>query len=172
MTLSDIQTIASASSVSMLVEAGKLILDGPDDAVDELLPLVKQWKPELIQLLSGETVANVGQCEQCDADLIGLLVSGGYVNRVCGACGRWAICLPPDWTPEDVAEHIAERAAIMEHDGGLRRDDADREAIEAVRAQFEEQKSIFGAADRIEYDSKGGRQSGKTDDRDNQLTRS
>ena len=78
----------------------------------------------------------------------------------------------PDWIDSDLLELFEERAAIMEHDGGLGRNDADREALEAVRAEFEKQKSIFDVADRIVYDSKGGRQSGKTDDRDNQLKRS
>lgn len=171
MTLSDIQSIAESHGVSMVLNAGKIAIDGPNDAVDDLIPLVKQWKPELIKLLSDETIGNVGHCDHCGADLIGLPVSfDGYVNRVCGDCGRWAVCLPPEWTPDDLAEHIAERSAIMEHDGLLSREDADREAVKAVRAQLEEQKSIFDAAERIEY--KDGRQPGMADDRDNQLTRS
>lgn len=173
MTLSDIQTIAEANHVSLLVESGKMVLDGPNDAVNELIPLVKKWKPELIQMLAGETIGDVGHCDHCNADIIGLPVSfDGFVNRVCGACGRWATCLPPNWSSDDLAEYIDERAAIMEHSGGLPRDEADRKAIEAVRNELEKQKSIFDAADRIVYDSKGGRQSGKTDDRDNQLKRS
>ena len=170
MSIADIQSIALATDVQLSVDAGKLVIDGPDDVVDELIPMVKRWKPELIKVLTGGTVADVGQCDHCSADLIGLPVSfDGYVNRVCGACGAWAICLPPNWTPDDLGEYIDERAAILEHKGGLLRDDADREAIESVRAEFEKQKSIFDDADRIVYDSKGGRQSGKTDDRVTQL---
>lgn len=149
MNLSDIQSIAAAENVLLAIDAGKLVLDGPDGAVDELIPMVRRWKPELLMLLSGESITDVGQCDHCNADLIGLPVShDGFVNRVCGACGEWAICLPPDWTLDDLAEHITERSAIMEHDGQLSRDDADRKAFEVVRAQLEEQKSIFDDADR------------------------
>ena len=173
MTLADIQSIVKSTGVSLIANTGKITLDGPGDTVDELMPLVQKWKQELIQLLDGDPIANVGQCDHCSADLIGLPVSfDGFVNRVCGACGRWATCLPPNWSPDDLAEYIDERAAIMEHSAGLSRDDADCKASEAVRTELEKQKSIFDVADRIVYDSKGGRQSGKTDDRDNQLKRS
>jgi len=164
MTLNFIQSTASAAGVTIMLEDGAIFLDGPVDAVDELAPLVKQYKPELIKVLNGETIADVGHCDRCNADLIGLPVDfDGYVNRVCGACGRWAVCMPPDWTPDDVTECIAERSAIMQHDGQLSKEDADTEAREAITAQFEEQKSIFESAERIEY--KSGRRSGRTDDR-------
>ena len=144
MTLSDIQTIAQMNRVSITVESGKIVLDGPDDAINELIPLVKSWKPELIQLLGGDSITNVGQCEHCIADLIGLPVSfDGYVNRVCGACGHWAVCLPSDWSPE----HIRDGETMIVCPGGT------------YRGKFEQQKSIFDVADR--------RQSGKTDDRNN-----
>jgi len=56
----------------------------------------------------------------------------------------------------------------MQHDGGLSRENADKEGLEAVRHQIEEQKSIFESAERM---YKGGRQSGRTDDRVTQLTK-
>ena len=144
MTLLDIQNIAETNHLSMFMESGKIILDGPDNAVNELIPLVKKWKPELIQVLAGEAIGQVGQCDHCSADLIGLPVSfDGFVNRVCGACGQWATLLPPGWSHDDLTEHIGERAAIMEHHGKLSREDADREAVEVVRLQLEEQQSIF-----------------------------
>ena len=160
------------SELSFSVDSdGGLSVKGPKSVMKELLPTIRRLKPELMQIVAGDSIADVGQCDHCNAGLIGLPVSfDGYVNRVCGACGRWAICLPPWWTVADLDEHITERAAIMEYGGKLSRDDADRESIQAVRVQLKEQKSIFESAERIEY--KGGRQSGRTDDRDNQLTRS
>ena len=129
MTLADIQSIVESSGVSLTANAGKIAIDGPNDAVDELIPLVQKWKLELIQLLGGDIIADVGQCDHCNADLIGLPVSfDGYTNRVCGDCGRWSTCLPPSWTPGDLVELC---------------EDADREAVEATRVQIKEQKSIF-----------------------------
>ncbi len=151
---------------------GRLEVQGPKLLLDELRPIIRQWKHELLTIVTGKSVRHVGQCRSCGDNLIGLPVNhDGYLNRVCGACGRWAICLPPRWSPDDLAEHIGERAAIMKYDGGLTCDDAGREAVESVRAEFEKQKSIFDDADRIVYDSKGGRQSGKTDDRVTQLSK-
>ena len=129
MTLADIKSIAAASNVSLVLDSGMIHLDGPDNAVDKLIPMVKKWKPELQKVLAGETMAGVGTCGHCNADLIGLPVAlDGYINRVCGDCGRWATCLPPSWTPSDLVELC---------------EDADREAVEAIRIQIEEQKSIF-----------------------------
>ena len=95
MTLSDIQTIAKASNVMIAGDARKITIDGPDSAVDELIPLVRRWKPELIQLLKGETISDVGSCDHCNADLIGLVTFDGYTNRTCPACGKWFRCLEP-----------------------------------------------------------------------------
>ena len=75
---------------------GKLLFNGKAQTVTHLKHAMKQWKPELISILRGESVSDVGKCDQCGTDLIGLPVShDGYTNRVCGACGTWHSCLPP-----------------------------------------------------------------------------
>ena len=146
-------------------DAGKLSFKGPPEQVEQLMPALKLWKVELLKLLLGETVSDVGNCVLCDVPLIGIPVSfDGYTNRVCPDCGKWHHCLPPGWTLEDLSELIGERRAIMEHDGKLTRLDAISAGSEAVRVQLEEQKTIFESAERM---YKGGRQPGRADDRDN-----
>ena len=131
-------------------ETGKLAFKGRAETVKQWKPALRQWKLELLKVAVGETITNVGHCDHCGANLIGLPVSfDGYVNRVCGDCGRWAVCLPPEWTPDDLAEHIAERSAIMEHEGQLSREEADSEAVKAVRAQLDEQKALFESMEGI-----------------------
>lgn len=41
-----------------------------------------------------------------------------------------------NWTDEDWKEAFEERAAIMEYDGGLSREEAERRAREIVGAQY------------------------------------
>ena len=163
-----IAQILKSALVLSIVDGG-LSVKGPKSQLVELLPIVKQWKPELAKIAAGETVSSVGSCDHCNTDLLGLLVHGGYINRVCPTCGRFAICLPPGWTPEEVRELLNERQAIMEYSGGLSRAEADQEGLEAVRHQLEEQKTISKSADEV---YKGGRQSGRTDDQVTQLFRS
>ncbi len=43
---------------------------------------------------------------------------------------------PKDWTEAEVFADFEERAAIMEYDGGLSREDAERLAWESTRKQF------------------------------------
>ena len=157
------------SGLVLSIVNSRLSVKGPNSELAELVPILEQWKPELLKIAAGETIADVGDCEHCNAELLGLLVHGDYTNRVCPECGRWTICLPPDWTPEDVQELVNERQAIMEYDGGLLRADAEREGEQAVRLQIEEQKTILESADEV---YKGGRQSGRTDDQVTQLNRS
>ena len=150
MTIADIQSFAASHSVSLTVELGRIVIDGPDDAVDALIPLVREWKPELVHVLSGDAVADVGQCANCKAGLLGLPTSlADFTNRVCPACGTWHPCLPPGQTHEDIDELIEERCGIMEHNGRMSREVANREGFESVRQHLEEQKSIFDATQRI-----------------------
>jgi len=74
---------------------GKLIVRGDPELIKRMTPAIKRWKPELLKVMAGETVGNVGRCDQCNADLLGLITFDGYVNRVCPVCGCWKICLQP-----------------------------------------------------------------------------
>lgn len=78
-----------------VTDAGKLRFKGDAETVNRWKPALRQWKLELIKILTGDTVGDVGQCDDCSAGLIGLPVSGGYVNRVCPACGTWHRCIEP-----------------------------------------------------------------------------
>lgn len=128
-------------------ESGNLSFRGDQSLVTKFMPKMRQWKPELIRYVRGDFIKDVGNCNFCDSPLIGLPVSfDGYVNRVCGDCGRWAVCLPPNWSPDD----LRERTAITTHSEGQSRKDAGVEAAELVRAGLGKQMSIFDAADRIE----------------------
>jgi|TARA_B110000495_G_C22545127_1_gene330274 hypothetical protein len=85
-----------SSGLSLSIVDGGLAIRGPQTELAEILPMIKRWKPELIKILEGETVDDVGVCDQCGADLLGLLVKfDSYVNRVCPQCGQWFQCLPP-----------------------------------------------------------------------------
>ena len=84
-----------ASDVRLSVRDGKLSIKGSPDVVKSLAPTIKRWKPELLKVLAGETICDVGDCDQCEAELLGLLVHGGYTNRVCPECDKWFRCLPP-----------------------------------------------------------------------------
>ena len=166
-----IHSIINSGIELSISESGDLSYKGDESLVSGFMQKMRQWKPELIRYLRGDFITNVGNCEFCDSPLIGLPVSfDGYVNRVCGDCGRWAICLRPDWSPDDLRQRTKKRDATKAGSGGLLCEDADLELAGVVRAKTEIQKSIFDDADRILYDSKDGRRSGKTDDRVTQLT--
>ena len=83
------------SDLILSVKDGRLKVKGSESQVAELLPTIKQWKPELLKIAIGQTVNDVGGCDRCGADLLGLITFDGYVNRVCPACGCWKICFPP-----------------------------------------------------------------------------
>jgi hypothetical protein len=46
------------------------------------------------------------------------------------------IARPADWTPEEVFADFEERAGIMEYEGGMSREDAERLAWERIRVNF------------------------------------
>lgn len=56
--------------------------------------LIADWKPELIKIIAGEIVDDVGGCDQCGGELLGLRTFDHYVNRVCPDCGKWFRCIP------------------------------------------------------------------------------
>lgn len=87
------------SGLRFSIADGRLSVKGPAALVQEFSAGIKQWKPELLKITAGETVDDVGVCDYCSADLIGLPVQfDGYVNRVCPSCGQWHRCLPPPAT--------------------------------------------------------------------------
>ena len=89
------------SDLVLAVVDGRLSVKGPKSLLSELAPIIKHWKPELLRIAGGDTIGDVGQCDQCAADLIGLPVAfDRFINRVCPACGKWHRCLPPDWTKD------------------------------------------------------------------------
>jgi len=148
MSLNALLSLTGSLGLTIDCDGGDIFLEGAESAIQQVAPMVKRHKHELLQVLQGDIVTDVGVCA-CGSNLTGLPSDGGFTDRLCLDCGTWATCLPPDWTPDDVSKHIAERSAIMEHDGGLPREMADSEAVLAVRSEFSEQKSIFDDADRI-----------------------
>jgi len=82
--------------LKLSIDDGKLKVKGKASLVSELSSTIKRWKPELIKTLEGKTVKSVGDCDRCDAELLGLLVHGDYINRVCPECGKWFRCLEPN----------------------------------------------------------------------------
>ncbi len=126
---------------------GRLIVKGPKSVVDELKPTIQRLKLELLKIVAGEVVSNVGSCDDCTTDLIGFPVFDGYTNRVCPNCGKWHSGLPPKKL----------RAAVREH--------ADIDC-DAFTHQLEEQKAISQTTERMYKD---GRRSWQTDDRVTQL---
>ena len=99
--------------------------------VAEFRELIRHWKPELINVLNGETITDVGQCDY-GSSLLGLPTRDGYINRVCPDCGSWFRCLDPyhDWTDSELIELLDERIAIIQHEGQLDRDEPERLACE------------------------------------------
>jgi hypothetical protein len=84
------------SDVILAVVDGRLSVKGPESLVADLAPIIKQWKPELLKIAAGDSVGDVGTCDRCAADLIGLPVAfDGFTNRICPDCGKWHRCLPP-----------------------------------------------------------------------------
>ena len=83
------------SGLRFSIVNGRLSAKGPEALMDAFRDAIRRNKPELLKVLAGETVHFCGHCDQCGAELLGLLVHGGYTNRVCPECGKWFRCLPP-----------------------------------------------------------------------------
>ena len=128
-TLNRILRFANLAQIVMSVESGVLFLEGESDQVQELVVMVKQWKPELIKILNGETITDVGQCD-CGSSLLGLPTKDGYINRVCPDCGQWFRCLDPyhDWSDSELIELLDERVAIIQHEGQTDQAEAEKMA--------------------------------------------
>lgn len=127
MTINQVFESATRLQVGLTLENENLVLDGPVAAVDQLLLLARPHKPELIKILNGETIIDVGQCD-CGSSLLGLPTRDGYVNRVCPDCGQWFRCLDPyhDWTDQELTELLGERIAIIQHNGQTNQDEAEK----------------------------------------------
>lgn len=78
--------------VSLSTVEGRLDIEGHELTIRLFLPSIKQWKPELVMLLKGETVDGVGKCD-CGSWLTGFPTFDGYVNRCCISCGAWHRCI-------------------------------------------------------------------------------
>lgn len=58
--LNKIKELADSVGIKLSVRNRKVILTGRTDQADELVILVRQWKPEMIKVLNGGTVTDVG----------------------------------------------------------------------------------------------------------------
>ena len=105
MNLNLILSTAESAGISLSIDGATIVIEGAADQANELATMIKKWKPELIKVLNGETIDNVGQCD-CGSALLGLPTFDGSVNRVCPDCGRWFRCLDPyyDWTDSELIE--------------------------------------------------------------------
>lgn len=83
------------SGLTFSIEDGRLSAEGPASLRKAFRDSIRRNKPELLKILAGETIHDVGSCDHCAAELLGLPVHGGYINRVCPDCGQWFRCLPP-----------------------------------------------------------------------------
>ena len=131
MSLNLIQALADSVGITLSTEADRIVIDGPADRVDELVPMIRHWKPELIRILQGRTVGSVGTCD-CGSSLLGLPTRDGFVNRVCGDCGRWFRCRDPfhDWTDLELIELLNERISIIQQDGRIDPAEAENMAVQ------------------------------------------
>lgn len=86
------------SGLRLAVVEGRLSVKGPAKLLNAFRDATRRNKPELLKVLAGQSVDDVGQCDACGADLLGLQVRGGYVNRVCPECGEWFRCLNAEGT--------------------------------------------------------------------------
>jgi hypothetical protein len=106
-----------STEIELQVDGGRLLYRIPEETAEKYLDEIRRWKPELIRMLNGDYCGDVGQCEQCGADLIGLPVAfDGYVNRVCGHCGTWHRCIAPAVEPSsaDALEPVkAEQSDLL-----------------------------------------------------------
>ena len=133
------------SGLKFAIVDDRLSVRGSAELVEEFRQMIANWKPELMKIAGGEVVADVGYCDGCNSDLIGLPTFDQFINRVCPLCGKWFRCLEPvklvspmehqlslnvaseydDWTDAELIELWQERSAIMEHDRGLSAQNAD-----------------------------------------------
>jgi len=115
--------------IELSVRNEKTTLTRRTGRAGELVIMVRQWKPELIKILNGETSTDIGQCD-CGSSLLGLPTRDGYVNRVCPDCGRWFRCLDPyhDWTDQELIEMLDERISIIQHEGQTDQAEAEKMA--------------------------------------------
>ena len=85
-----------SAEIELKVDGDQLRYRMTEETNEKYLDEIRLWKQELIRMLNGDYCGDVGQCEQCGADLIGLPVAfDGFTNRVCGHCGEWHRCLKP-----------------------------------------------------------------------------
>ena len=84
---------ASDTGVILSHAEDGLIVDGPERAVDSIVGQIKPFKFEIIKMLNGETIDQVGSCDDCEAELTGFPTTDGFVNRTCLECGKWFRCL-------------------------------------------------------------------------------
>ena len=143
MTLNMIQSMADSNGITLDVDGDCIVLEGPAEQVDELATTIRQWKPELIKVLQGQTVGNVGTCD-CGSALLGLPTFDGFVNRVCPDCGRWHRCqVDPyhGWTDADLSELLNERTAIIQHDGQIDPADAEKMAVHWLESEIGEKRT-------------------------------
>ena len=81
------------SGLKMSVVDSRLSVRGSTELVGEFRAAIQTWKPEIVKILSGESVGDVGDCDHCHGSLIGLRTFDYYINRVCPDCGKWFRCL-------------------------------------------------------------------------------
>ena len=91
---------------------GKLVVVGDIDLINVMTPAIKRWKPELIRIVEGNTVCDVGCCDHCGTDLLGMVVHGGYINRVCVTCGNWFQCLTPTGSMQELLRPIKRKREL------------------------------------------------------------
>jgi hypothetical protein len=128
MNLAAIIREATAGGVNLaLTSAGTLKATGEAEAVNRWLPTIRQHKPGILAALrAAANKSNPRDCHECT-----------HVTRR-GGCGEPVLAgLSPvegviRYGNADLCEAFEERAAIMEYDGGLSRDEAERLAAESM----------------------------------------
>ena len=86
-----------SAEIELKVDGDQLAYGMTEETAEKYLDEIRRWKLELIRILNGDYCGDVGRCEQCSADLIGLPVAfDGFTNRVCGHCGKWHRCIKPN----------------------------------------------------------------------------
>lgn len=108
----------------------RLSVRGSAELVIEFRQLITDLKPELVKIMAGEVVEDVGSCDGCNGELIGVPTFDQFINRVCLLCGKWFRCLEP---VEIVSapEHQRSFNAACEYDDGLR----GKDAYEVIKAE-------------------------------------
>ena len=77
----------------ILIDCGRVKLKATAPENLNLIQAIAFHDQELLAILQGKTVNDVGSCGGCGEALIGLKTFDGYINRTCGNCGRWFRCL-------------------------------------------------------------------------------